>query len=471
MLNTKFKVQNKDIPVLKPVRRKGDCIDRTSIRLGKYQLQAINFLRRNRGLVLAFSTGTGKTLTSIIASQCILDEYESKGKSLKVIVVVPKSLIGNYQKEMLKAGVFPSDPRYIFYTSTMFFNEYKKGNISCKNTLLIIDEAHKFKKNIKKTDIRSFRKTKVPNSGAMAVVACALSAEKVILLTATPAPNRIEDVLNAVAMVRGEFPLTKKELEDILYSDDKTFGRYFGCLFSFYDPKEDLSHYPDLEYKRVEIEMTPKYYKEYMKLERRIDTTIDPWAFYTGLRMGTNQITESLKADYTLSIIEDSSKIVVYSAFKSNGVELFEEEMNRRDIPYFKFTGETSLQEREEIIQEFNDPDSEKKVLFITNAGSLGLDLKGVRDVVLFESLWNNNEETQIIGRASRYDSHAHLPPDEQKVNVHRLLLVKPKTSKMFQLHPSADVIIEELSNTKKLQTDHLINRLKEFSINQKSCV
>jgi SNF2 family DNA or RNA helicase len=210
--------------------------------------------------------------------------------------------------------------------------------------------------------------------------------------------------------------------------------------------------------------MTPSYYKQYIALEKCINVDVDPWTFYTGLRMGANAIRESLKADYAIKIIERRPKTVVYSAFKSKGVDLFEEALNQGEIPYLKFTGETKAKDRQKIVEEFN-ADPTYKVLLITNAGSLGLDLKGVRDLILFESMWNQEEEKQVIGRAVRYDSHAHLPPEDRNVTVHRLLLIKPKSKKLFQLHPSANEILEELSQSKQKQTRHLLDRLKEFAI------
>ena len=64
--------------------------------------------------------------------------------------------------------------------------------------------------------------------------------------------------------------------------------------------------------------------------------------------------------------------------------------------------------------------------MLLSRAGSEGLDLKGVRDVVLLEPHFHNERMQQVIGRAVRYRSHEALPPDERNVVVHHLLLRKP---------------------------------------------
>jgi len=273
-----------------------------------------------------------------------------------------------------------------------------------------------------------------------------------------------------VAIVRGELPLKKGEL-DYLMSDDAAFKRYFKCLFSFYSP-EKSEDYPRVIYAqhgKVEIEMSPKYYKEYMKLERMKDVDINPWTFYVGLRQGSNVIKECIKCDYVMDIIDRGEKTLIYSAFKSKGVDVLERRLKENKIPFLVISGNVKEKQRKANVEAFNDPEG-PHVLFITNAGAEGLDLVGVRHVIIFESVWNVNAENQIIGRAARYQSHSHLPPSQQNVRVHKLVIVKPKSRRGKDKHPSADVILRELAKAKRKETDDLIERLNEVSIENMEC-
>jgi superfamily II DNA/RNA helicase len=69
--------------------------------------------------------------------------------------------------------------------------------------------------------------------------------------------------------------------------------------------------------------------------------------------------------------------------------------------------GTVPKKKRQDIVNLFNDPDG-PNVLIITKAGGEGLDLKGVRVVILFEKGLTISGMDQVIGRAIRYKSHDH---------------------------------------------------------------
>ena len=59
------------------------------------------------------------------------------------------------------------------------------------------------------------------------------------------------------------------------------------------------------------------------------------------------------------------------------------------------------------------------QVLFITQSGAEGLNLKSIRDVRIIEPYWNRVRVDQVIGRARRVGSHLNLPPEQHLVNVY----------------------------------------------------
>lgn len=92
------------------------------------------------GAIAAHSLGSGKTLTAITTSQMYLHKYPDD----KIIVITPASLITNFQKEMDKWGVKNKD-KYSFFT----YDGFKNNPANCKNSLLIVDEAHNLRTAIK----------------------------------------------------------------------------------------------------------------------------------------------------------------------------------------------------------------------------------------------------------------------------------------------------------------------------------
>lgn len=100
-------------------------------------------------------------------------------------------------------------------------------------------------------------------------------------------------------------------------------------------------------------------------------------------------------------------------------------------------------------------------VLIITNAGAESLDLKGVKHLVLVDSIWHNAIQDQIIGRSQRYKSHSHLPPDERKVQVWKLILDYPKSINK----ESPERNINNMLINKKKQAQFIYDILKKNSI------
>lgn len=69
---------------------------------------------------------------------------------------------------------------------------------------------------------------------------------------------------------------------------------------------------------------------------------------------------------------------------------------------------------------------SKIQVLFITQSGAEGLNLKNIRDVHIIEPYWNRVRIEQVIGRARRVNSHLDLPPEQHNVTVYEYLSTFP---------------------------------------------
>lgn len=101
------------------------------------------------GGIAVHSLGSGKTMTAITTSQMYLEKYPND----KVIVITPASLITNFQKEMDKWGV-KNKEKYNFFT----YDGFKNNPINCTDSLLIVDEAHNLRTEVKLDDAQ---KTKI----------------------------------------------------------------------------------------------------------------------------------------------------------------------------------------------------------------------------------------------------------------------------------------------------------------------
>lgn len=448
----------------------GDCISRSKLKPHPHQIKLAKHMRKNRGAVAVHSVGSGKTLTAVIATQCFLDDNPSG----KVTIVTPVSLQGNFVKE-LKAYGAKNLSRYEFYTKDKFVRAYRNNPESFPSTnMLVIDEAHFLRTDVSKLlGAYGIRRDKKLNGAAVFILA-AKRAKKVLLLTATPIYNRPSDILNLAAIVRGEEPMHKKEFLRSIANDPVEMARYMRCVFSFYDrPKSEM--YPEVKEHKIRIVMSPEYYRKYRHAEVRhlseqSGPGDNPWIFFSGLRQNTNYLSPCQKCEWVKDKLLEGEKSIVYSAFKEKGVQQIQTLLDEENVSYFEISGSVPKKKRDEIVKKFNSDDNQTNVLFITKAGGEGLDLKGVRNVILLEKGWNRPSEEQIIGRAARYKSHTHLPKDQQKVDVYHLTLVKPANKDEDDAHPSADAILEKLSDQKIEENEEFLADLKKLSIENTNC-
>lgn len=77
-----------------------------------------------------------------------------------------------------------------------------------------------------------------------------------------------------------------------------------------------------------------------------------------------------------------------------------------------------------------NKDGSEVKVVIGSQVASEGIDLKFIREVLVFDSWYHLNKLEQVIGRGIRYCSHAALPPEQRNCTVALLVTTFPRSQK-----------------------------------------
>ena len=247
---TKPRPTYNDKPRWKDTKKdKRECVERSNLPLKAHQKKVVRFMRDHRGLLVVHGTGTGKTLTAVTISQCYLDDNPTH----KVVFIGPASLESNFKKELDNYGVTTLDiaRHYKFYSFEKFLGLTKRRNlnkvvddkdrgkmgwplnpINLKNSLLIIDEAHNSRNPMTAT--------------ARAIEESSFTADKVLLLTATPFVNSMWDYIPLINMIYGRYIVgTNKEFRDRLVFDYLSKSR---------DPsKEDLHTFNNLLQDKVDV--------------------------------------------------------------------------------------------------------------------------------------------------------------------------------------------------------------------------
>jgi SNF2 family DNA or RNA helicase len=435
------------------------CIKRSNKQPHDYQVKIVEFMLKNRGLLVFHKVGSGKTLTAITTSQCYLDVYPEH----QVIVIAPAGLIANFQKEMELSYVnLRNSKKYSYFSYQGFHNAHEQNKISCKKSLLIVDEAHHLR--------TIYHGSKNKEFGVMtkSVTECAENADKVLILSGTPIYNSIGDIASLYNLIRD--PSTAR----ITFNNAKYFDyQLFKGKLSFYDPGKS-AEFPSRINHYISIYMTPSYLNKYEKLVKEISTSRkivspdfkdlygaeneSPSMFHNVLRRAVNNLEneKSQKIQWVVDKIvnpDTPGPIIVFSHWLDAGNKIIASALQQLNVPFAFIQGQIKMAERVKIVNDYNT--GKIKVLLLSMAGGEGLDLKNTRTVILLEPSWNESTLEQVIGRAVRFRSHVTLPEDQRKVDVYYLDHIKPTDVKYFP-------------QIKKMLNQEVYQQIKQVKITKK---
>ena len=436
----------------------GNCIERSKIILQPVQQRIIKYMDNNDSMLVIHGVGIGKTLTSIGASECFLDENPDN----HTVIISPTGLISNYKTDMIKYGVKRDHAiRYTFYSYEKFLN-MKKNNkpVPCDaNTFLIIDEVH----NLRNIDSSRYN----------SVLECAMKAKKRLLLTATPFVNFLSDFISLINLLYGKILIHSVEgyIDNI---EKNPTENNMMKIYEYLDGKIDIkdsSKDPNFPSQKdeiyVKVPMSNEYYVRYERLigGMEIDDFVfnNPSKFFHAYRKAVNMsgsqeyIIDKLTA--AVPIIK-SGKSFIFTNWLNFGTSIVKKVLDKEKIKYALITGKTTSTERVEIINKFNN--DEYDTLIITRAGGEGINLKGVINVIVLDPTWNHSSIYQVIGRAIRFSSHAHLPPEEDRfVNVYLLVSTSPHGID----DETGDEKLYKIMESKREINKKVIDNLKKYCI------
>lgn len=454
---------------------------RGQVSLQPHQERAIERLRRAPGVLLYHGLGSGKTISSIAAGARL---------GLDAHAVVPAALRENYRKELAKV-----QPQTQFDVSS--YDAFAKGP-GADNRLLIADEGQRLR------DPSSRR--------SVAMLAASQRAAKRLVLSATPIQNTPEELAPIINTVAGRsvLPLGPSFREHFV--EEREVDPGFWARLKGVQPgveqtiknRGDLAKtvrglvdyhpsatagFPRTTYSHEEVEMDPRQRAVYRtvvgkmpksffhKMERNLPPSKSEAknlnAFMTAARIVSNTpqpyqhgmtpeegLARSPKLLRALTNVrrgiaaDPEHKALIYSNYLQGGVLPLASALRHHQVPFGLFTGGMSDKTRKQIIEDYNA--GRTKVLLVSGAGAEGLDLKGTREVHVLEPHWNEARIKQVIGRAVRFGSHAHLPPDRQHVRIRTYHSTLPEEGFFKKKRPtSADQYLAGLAKKKQ----HLIDQ------------
>ena len=163
-----------------------------------------------------------------------------------------------------------------------------------------------------------------------------------------------------------------------------------------------------------------------------------PSLFVEGYNAGSS------KLEQCIEIIEEAinggHKILLFSGYTSM-FEIIEKELKKRNIKYFKLTGATKVDERIEMVDEFNENPNIKLFLISLKAGGTGLNLTGADMVIHYDPWWNISTENQATDRAYRIGQ-------KNNVQVYKLITKNSIEEKIYELQEKKAKLADSMLDT-----------------------
>jgi superfamily II DNA or RNA helicase len=114
---------------------------------------------------------------------------------------------------------------------------------------------------------------------------------------------------------------------------------------------------------------------------------------------------DSVKTDLLMNELQNNlkdHKVLVFSQFTSM-LNLLAENCREQGIAYYHLDGGTPPEKRQELVNQFQDPNNTTNVFLISlKAGNAGLNLTAASYVILFDPWWNTAVQQQAIDRTHR---------------------------------------------------------------------
>ena len=154
---------------------------------------------------------------------------------------------------------------------------------------------------------------------------------------------------------------------------------------------------------------------------------------------------ESSKLNQCMEIVEDTvkanHKILLFSGYTSM-FPIIEKGLQKLGISYFKLTGATKVDERIDLVDEFNENPDIKVFLISLKAGGTGLNLTGADMVIHYDPWWNLSTENQATDRAYRIGQ-------KNNVQVYKLITKNSIEEKIYELQQKKAELIDNMLSTK----------------------
>ncbi len=430
------------------------------------------------GGILADDMGLGKTIQIIAIVLSYIQNCKENKKP--IMVVCPSSLTLNWKAEIEK---FASNINAIVISGNATKRKEQIENI--KSYDVVISSYDLLKRDIELYNEKNYEFRYViadeaqymKNSNTQNAKAIKrINAKTKYALTGTPIENSLSELWSIFDFLMPGYLFSYKKFKEnyeipiVKNEDDETMNKLRLLIEPFIlrrTKKQVLTELPDKTVTVLNNEMEDEQQKVYLSylaqakselneqiksngfensqmqilsaLTRLRQICCHPSLFldnYTGESSKLNQCIEIIK-----EAIESGHKILLFSTYTSM-FEIIEKELKKEQIQYFKLTGQTKVDKRIELVDEFNHNQDIKVFLISLKAGGTGLNLTGADMVIHYDPWWNLAAENQATDRAYRIGQ-------KNNVQVYKLITKNSIEEKIYDLQEKKAKLIDNVLDTK----------------------
>lgn len=412
--------------------------DGVKAKLRNYQKEGVKWLNylyeNNMGGCLADDMGLGKTLQTIT----MLTKVYLKGVKTPSLIVMPRSLLFNWQDELQKFA--PQLTYYIYYGQQRDLNEAMRHQLVLTTYALV------------RNDIEAFRQQQfhyivldesqnIKNLTSQATQAVMLlTGEHRLALSGTPIENNLTELYSLYrflnpAMFGTIDEFNKQYAYPIQRDGDKELTKSLRRrIFPFMLrrlKKDVLKELPDRMEQTLYVEMDDDHRRFYEQRRQYYQTLVGNSIAQQGLEKSQMVMFQALSelrriasvpeslSDGSISspkipllteqveeLVASGHKVVIFFNFIA-GIELVGERLTEMGIDYTTMTGST--RDRRAVVERFQNDPGCRALLMTLKTGGVGLNLTVADTVYIVEPWWNKAAEEQAINRLHRIGQKAKV--------------------------------------------------------------
>lgn len=470
---------NKPVEVEVPQELKGE--------LRPYQKTGLKWLWTNIskgfGCCMADDMGLGKTIQVL---SLILKMKEENKLKKPVLVVCPTTLMGNWMKELemfapsLKAAIYHGSERQLDLKNDIILTTYAIMRIDVEElkkepwSMVIVDEAQ----NIKNPDT------------AQTIAVKSVKSDIKIAMTGTPVENRLTELWSIFDFINRGYLGAIREFQKSYAIPIERFKensranklKMSVSPFILRRLKTDKNVISDLPEKMVLNEYCYLSKPQAMLYEKTLNEMMEKISGITGvnrrgnifklitaLKQICNHPHQFLKAgemskelsgkmekcvSLVQNIIDNNEKSLIFTQYKEMGDILCQILNDECGITPSFFHGSLNINQRETLIEDFQNNDETKIMILSLKAGGTGLNLTSATNVIHYDLWWNPAVEDQATDRTYRIGQ-------EKNVMVHRLVTLGTFEEKIDEMLKSK----KDLANMAVYEGEKIITELSDEEI------